>query len=186
MPITCFAASHGLLPPSLRRIPPSPGQSLRARPGSGIFGGGFFGGGGDPFLQLNHTEGPVAPALDQIAGQLPEGLIGIVGEGQGEAFTTAGLRWSSSFNKPAAAALRWRGSGGRSPPASQTASNTSQLQAGHVVAVAAEDDVGASPACGGDGYSSGAACLGHDLRFPLNIFRFGVEQVVESAPLVEN
>ena len=44
-----------------------------------------------------------------------------------------------------------------------------QLQAGHVVAVAAENDVGA-PArhVGGDGHGASPTSLGHDLRFALH------------------
>ena len=54
-----------------------------------------------------------------------------------------------------------------------------QLQARHVVAVAAEDDVGAAAShVGGDGHGAGATRLGHDLGFPLHVFRLGIEQVV--------
>ena len=54
-----------------------------------------------------------------------------------------------------------------------------QLEAGHVVAVAAEDDVGAAAGhVGGDGHGTGAAGLGHNFGLPLHVFGLGIEQVV--------
>ena len=54
-----------------------------------------------------------------------------------------------------------------------------QLEPGHVIAVAPQDDVGTTARhVGGNGDRAGAASLGHDLSFPLHIFRLGIEQVV--------
>ena len=41
---------------------------------------GFFSSGGNSFLELDHVEGPVTPLLHQIACQLTQGLIRVVGE----------------------------------------------------------------------------------------------------------
>jgi len=159
-----------------------PGDRLAQRLNLGILSGSFLRSGGDALLQLNHREGTVAPGLDQITRQLAEGLISVISEGAGvEALTAAGQRRRRSISEPArSTALQRDGRLVIFLRFHKTAQqHLPQLQAGHVVAVAAKNDVGATARhVGGDGHGASSTRLGDDLRFALHVLRLGVEQVV--------
>ena len=135
-----------------RRIHPSPGRSPRATPESGDPRWGFLRSSGDALLQLNHREGTFAPGLDESA-PTGRGLVGVVGEDRDKGSHRCGAAWLHSISEPSWVALRCKGCGGLwSSSGFDGPAAPPQLQAGHVVAVAAENDVSATARhVGGDG-----------------------------------
>ena len=167
-----------------------PGDELAQLLDLGVVGGGLFGRLGNAILQFQHGEGAVAPGRHQVVGQLGEGMLGGIAEGAGvEGANGPGLsgglergRLGRRAKAAAAGGAPLQGHGramallGAHQPGQQ---HLAQLQAPHVVAVAAKNNIGATAGhVGGNRDGPGPASLGNDFRFPLHIFGLGVEQVV--------